>query len=221
MIAALLPVKSLSSAKQRLAGFLSAEQREILARTMFEEVLATIRTVRGLDLIAVATSDPFVISHARSSGVEVFGELEQLGHSHSADAAADRAVSLGATTVIMLPIDVPLVTRLEIESLIEGAGSSGAGSGDGMPTLIVVPSGDGTGTNALVRTPPNVIQARFGPGSFRAHCAQAESAGVKLKVMRPAGLLFDIDTPEDVAELLSRAPDSRVGRLLRTQIAAK
>jgi 2-phospho-L-lactate guanylyltransferase len=213
MIAALLPVKSLSNAKQRLAGFLSAEQREILARTMFEEVLRTLCTVRGLDLIAVATSDPFVTRHARAAGVEVFEEREQLSHSHSADAAAQRAAALGSTAVIMLPIDVPLVTRLEIENLAEEAGSA-----YGMPALIVVPSADGTGTNALVRTPPSVIRARFGPGSFRAHCGEAESAGITLKVMRPAGLLFDIDTPEDVEELISRAPDSRVGRLLRAQI---
>jgi 2-phospho-L-lactate guanylyltransferase (CobY/MobA/RfbA family) len=68
-----------------------------------------------------------------------------------------------------------------------------------------------------VRTPPNAIKACFGPGSFRAHCGQAETLSVPLKIMRPAGLLFDIDTPEDVAEMIVRAPDSRVGRLLRTQ----
>jgi 2-phospho-L-lactate guanylyltransferase len=210
MIFALLPVKSPQNAKQRLTGFLSPEQREILARTMFEEVLATLCSVRGLDRIAVATSDPAIALRARSSGVEVFEEHEQLGHSHSADAASQRAASLGARSVILMPIDVPLVTRGEIEDLI-------AEACDG---VIVVPSGDGTGTNALVRTPPNAIPACFGPNSFRAHCGQAESLGLRLKVMRPAGLLFDIDTPEDVAEMLERAPESRVGRLLRAQLSA-
>lgn len=211
MIFALLPVKSPKNAKQRLSGFLSPQQRETLARTMFEEVLVTLCSVRGLHHIAVATSDPDIARHASSSRVEVFEEHQQLGHSHSADMACERALALGATSVILLPIDVPLVTRLEIESLVEEA----------QPGLIVVPSSDGTGTNALVRTPPNAIRACFGPGSFRAHCGQAESLGIPLKVMRPPGLLFDIDTPEDVTELIARAPESRVGRLLRSQMAAR
>jgi 2-phospho-L-lactate guanylyltransferase len=114
---------------------------------------------------------------------------------------------MGASSVVMLPIDVPLVKREEIEALI-AAGDRG---------VVVVPSGDGTGTNALVRNPPDAIQACFGPGSFRKHCDQAESRGIPLKVMRPPGILFDIDTPEDVAELLERAPQSRIAQLLRSQ----
>ena len=209
MIVAVLPVKSPKNAKQRLVGLLSPEQREVLARTMFEEVLATLCSARGLDCIAVATSDFRIAQHARSAGVDVFEEQEQLGHSHSADMASQKAAGLGATSVLLVPIDVPLITRTEIEGLI-------AESGHG---VIVVPSGDGTGTNALLRTPPNAIKACFGPNSFRAHCSQTETLGIPLKVMRPPGLLFDIDTPEDVAELLLRAPDSRVARLLRSQTA--
>lgn len=211
MIAALLPVKSPRNAKQRLTGFLSPTQRETLARAMFEEVLGTLCSVRGLGCIAVATSDHEIAHRARETGVEVFIETEQVSHSHSADLAAQKAAAMGATSVILLPIDVPLVTRDEIESLIEGAEHG----------VVVVPSSDGTGTNALVRTPPNAIKACFGPGSFRAHCGQAESLGLPLKVMRPAGLLFDIDTPDDVAEIIARAPDSRIGRWLREQTAGK
>lgn len=209
MIFALLPVKSPENAKQRLSKFLSPQQREALARAMFEEVLATLCSVRGLERIVVATSDKAIAQRARSCGVQIFEEKEQLGHSHSADMASERAMELGATSIILLPIDVPLVTAAEIESLIE----------ESLHGVVVVPSGDGTGTNALVRTPPNAIKACFGPGSFLAHCGQAESLGVPCKVLRPPGILFDVDTPEDVAELIARAPDSRIGRLLRSQIA--
>jgi len=69
-------------------------------------------------------------------------------------------------------------------------------------------------TNALLRTPPDVIESRFGPGSFAAHLEQARMRGVRADVARPAGLMFDIDTPEDVAELLQRAPGCRVARFL-------
>jgi 2-phospho-L-lactate guanylyltransferase len=211
MICAVLPVKAPINAKQRLKGFLSPAQREALARLMFHEVLSTLCTVRGLDRIIVATSDQAVADHASHSGATVFEEYEQQGHSHSADAAARRAMGFGAATVLLLPIDVPLVTRTEIEDLIQATGRlSDRG-------VIIVPSSDGTGTNALVRTPPDAIASCFGPGSFLAHLNQAQQRGVPATVLRPAGLLFDIDTPEDVEELLRRAPDSRTAQWLRTQ----
>jgi len=174
---------------------------------MFQEVFSTLCAVRGLDRIFVATSDQAVADHASRAGATVFEEHEQRGHSHSADAAARRAMGLGAATVLLLPIDVPLVTKTEIEDLICATEAG----------VIIVPSSDGTGTNALVRTPPDAIASCFGPGSFRAHLEQARQRGVPATVLRPAGLLFDIDTPEDVDELLRRAPDSRTAQWLRTQ----
>jgi 2-phospho-L-lactate guanylyltransferase len=206
MIFAVLPVKAPKNAKQRLSGFFTPEQRETLARAMFEEVLATLCAVEGFARVVVVTSDETAAGRARACGAHVFEETEQQSHSVSADAAARRAVECGASTVVLLPIDVPLVTKEEIETLIAEPG----------PGVIVVPSSDGTGTNALVRTPPSVIESRFGPGSFRKHMGQAEAAGVPAKVLRPPGLLFDIDTPEDIAELLARAPDCRIAALVRS-----
>lgn len=209
MIFAVLPVKSPKNAKQRLAGFLTPEAREKLAWAMYEEVLNKLCTVQGLDRVAVATADKGVASIAQSRGVEVFLEQEQHSHSRSADAASVRAMEMGATAVILLPIDVPLITPEEIESLISSADRG----------VVVVPSGDGTGTNALVRNPPDAIQACFGPGSFRKHCDLAEARGIPLKIVRPPGILFDIDTPEDIAELISRAPDNRIAQFLLSQKA--
>lgn len=137
----------------------------------------------------------------------VFLEPDQRGHSHSADRAARRAIELGAKTVLLLPIDVPLATTAEIESLAAAA----------HPGVIIVPSADGTGTNALVRTPPDAIESRFGKNSFRAHLEQAQARGMEASVMQPPGIVFDVDTPEDVAELLARVPECRTAALLRAQ----
>ncbi len=205
MIFALLPVKAPANAKQRLSGLLTPAQRERLARLMYEDMLQTLCSARGLDCVVVVTSDQTAAEYARRAGAMVFEEQEQRGHSHSADAAARRAMTLGALTVLLAPIDVPLVTTAEIEEL---AGKARRG-------LIIVPSSDGAGTNALLRTPPDVIESRFGPGSFAAHWNQARTLGVPAEVARPAGLMFDIDTPGDVAELIARAPDCRAARFLQ------
>src|ERR1700693_5968882 len=110
---AILPVKARANAKLRLAELLTAAQREMLARVMFEEMLEKLTAARGIDRVVVATSDESAAEHARRAGVTVFHEQDQRAHSHSADRAALRAMELGADTVLLLPIDVPLVTIAE------------------------------------------------------------------------------------------------------------
>ncbi len=211
MTVAILPVKSPQNAKQRLKGFLGVEQREALARMLYRQTLATLCKAEGIDRVVVATCDPDVAAHARRCGVMVFEENEQVSHSVSADAACLRAMEMGATTVLLVPIDVPTVTAADFTRLAAAA----------RPGLIVVPSSDGTGTNALVRTPPNCIASKFGPGSFHAHCSQATAKGLDLDVLRLPGLMFDIDTPEDVAEFLSSPRECEVSSFLRDACALK
>src|ERR1700739_2680315 len=185
MIFALLLVKSPRNAKERLSGFLSSEQREKLARTLYKQTLAALCQAKGIDRVVVVTNDSDVSEHARSSGSLVFEEKEQVSHSVSADAACLRAIELGATTVLLVPIDVPLVTPTDFSRLA-------AAARPGLPAgLIVVPSADGTGTNAMVRTPPDVIESRFGPGSCRAHLDQARLKNVPADILRPPGLTLD------------------------------
>lgn len=215
MIFAILPVKSPQNAKQRLTGFLAVEQRETLARILYRQTLAALCQAQGIDRVVVATSDVEIAHHARSSGALVFEEDQQVSHSVSADAACLRAMEMGASTVLLVPIDVPTVTASDFTEL---AASSNSGA---RPGLIVVPSSDGTGTNALVRTPPDCIQSRFGPGSFRAHLDQALSKGLPADVLRLPGLMFDIDTPEDVAEFLAQPRECRVSSFLRSACASK
>jgi 2-phospho-L-lactate/phosphoenolpyruvate guanylyltransferase len=209
MIFAILPVKDPRSAKQRLASLLSDAEREWLARAMYEEMLAKLCATRGFDGVLVITNDETAARRARESGADVVEEREQISHSHSADTAARKARELGADAVALLPIDVPLVTVQELDELAVAAQHG----------VLIVPSADGTGTNALVRTPPDAIPSRFGPGSLQAHLEEARSRGVAARVVRPPGLLFDVDTPEDVEELLVRAPESRIAGLLHSKWA--
>jgi 2-phospho-L-lactate/phosphoenolpyruvate guanylyltransferase len=211
VIFAILPVKSPRNAKQRLTGFLAVEERQTLARMLYRQTLATLCQAEGIDRVVVATSDSEIAEHARQSGAMVFEEREQVSHSVSADAACLRAMEMGASTALLVPIDVPTATPADFTRLAASA----------RPGLIVVPSSDGTGTNALVRTPPNCIQSRFGPGSFRAHLDQALSKGLPADVLRLPGLMFDIDTPEDVAELLAGSHECPVSSFLRVACASK
>ena len=217
MIFAILPVKSPHNAKQRLKEFLAVEERETLARMLYTQTLAALCQAEGIDRVVVVTCDAEVAGHARRAGALVFEENEQVSHSVSADAACLRAMELGASTVLLVPIDIPTVTPGDFSQLAASARPFASAR----PGVIVVPSSDGTGTNALVRTPPDCIESRFGPGSCRAHLDQARSRGLPAEVLRIPGLMFDLDTPEDVAEFLARSEESQISSFQRAACASK
>jgi 2-phospho-L-lactate/phosphoenolpyruvate guanylyltransferase len=214
VIFALLPVKSPQNAKQRLNGYLPAASRQALARLLYTQTLATLCQASGIDRVLVVTSDAEIAAHARGMGAWVMEESRQTSHSASADAACQRAMEMGAETALLVPIDVPLASRADFE----GLASAGMFS---RPGVVIVPSAEGTGTNALARTPPDVIPSCFGPGSFQAHLVQARLRGIPAQVLRLPGLMFDIDTPEDVAQLLERAPECHVASFLRSACALR
>ena len=199
MICGLLPVKSPSGALQRLQAVLSPPERARLAGAMYREMLEKMMAVERFDRLVVASNDKSVLGHARRAGACVLEESGQNSHSRSADWAAARCLEMGARTLVFVPIDVPLATSGELDSL------AAAGRQLGDPGLIIVPSQDGSGTNALVRTPPGVVTSCFGTGSFEAHIAQAKEKAVPVEVRRPPGIVFDVDTPEDLLTLRLRA----------------
>jgi 2-phospho-L-lactate guanylyltransferase len=180
---------------QRLTELLSSKEREVLARVLFSQSLNTLLGVSRLDGILVVSTDQGILDEATGAGVAVLAESTQQGHSASAERGVEEAVRRGADAVLLAPIDVPLATAEEYERLLDTAGRS-SGS-----RVLIVPSEDGTGTNALVRSPPVIIQSCFGPDSFRIHSERARAQAAEVIVERPPGLVFDLDTPADLAVL--------------------
>jgi 2-phospho-L-lactate/phosphoenolpyruvate guanylyltransferase len=215
--AVLLPVKRFADSKHRLAATVTAEQRELLARTMFEDVWETLTRWQGADELIVITAEPFVLERIASEQarptrmrIVTIAEKEQISHSESTRRATTLAKERGITTLISIPIDTPAATGEELSELLELSRKY---------EVIVVPSGDGTGTNALVRTPPDAITAHFGPGSCRRHIEDAQTNFQKYRLITPPGLTADIDTPEEARQFLAMADrlgrDCRTARLLR------
>lgn len=215
MIFALLPVKPPHLAKQRLSAVLAPQDRETLASMMFEHVFNALCAARGLDRIVVITGHAPAAVRAQSAGALVFDDPEILGHKNTADRAARRTMELGASIVLMVPIDLPLVTAAEFDELISAARRLPK------PGALLVPSFDGSGTNVLALSPPDAIESCFGENSFRGHVAEARARRVPLQVLHLPGLVLDLDTPEDIAELLARAPESKFAQLLRSKCPSK
>jgi 2-phospho-L-lactate guanylyltransferase len=206
---AILPVKSFNAAKQRLAGLLGAGSRQALAQAMFSDVLTSLRHVPGLDAVAVVTSDRVAESAALGERVQVLRDTEQAGQSEAALIGIRYAQAAAYERVLLVPGDTPLVDPHDVGALLELDSP-----------IAIVPDRHGTGTNALLLAPPDVITPSFGPGSFDRHVAAARDAAVEYAVARISALMFDVDTPDDLADL-SAALDERRGQAASTRGALR
>ena len=202
----LIPIKDLSCAKQRLAPLLNERQRTELAWAMLEGTFDAAVRVTGVERVAVVTSYQPVIEKAHRLGFEVILEREQISESASVDFASRRLEENGVDAVLRLPIDLPLITSEEVEKILALDAQA--------PSCVIVPSRDGTGTNALLRCPPTLFKSHFGPGSFEKHLAEARIAGALLEIIELPRLALDIDDRSDIEELGRVGRESATYRLL-------
>ncbi|MEP7337988.1 MAG: 2-phospho-L-lactate guanylyltransferase [Acidobacteriota bacterium] len=207
----LIPVKDLTRAKQRLAGLMTQTERTQLAWAMLENTLAVVNRVTAADRIAVVTLYKPAITLAESYGIEVIPEAEQISESVSVDFGSREVTKRGAQSVLRLPIDLPLITVEDIEMILfcEQEGNSS------MPSVVIVPSREGTGTNAILRRPPALFPSHFGAGSLAKHLKEAERANAECKVINLPRVALDIDEPEDLAELFKHQQNSQVSEWLK------
>ena len=208
MRALLLPIKDLRNAKQRLAGVLTPEERFALAHAMLADTIRAFRGVLRAEKIFVVTNYGPAMQSARENGWEVLGEGQQISESVSVDTASWQCQERGFTAVLRLPLDLPLVRARDIDELLGVECSA--------PAVVLVPSRDGTGTNAILRTPPTLFPSHFGDGSFAKHCGEAVRAEAHIVKRRNVRLEMDVDDEADLLALLQHdLSGTRTGAWLR------
>jgi 2-phospho-L-lactate guanylyltransferase len=203
---AVLPIKRFAAAKQRLAAGMDGQRRRDLVEAMAADVLAAIGEARAIERTIVVTDEPAAVGLARAADAEVVADPGEGGHSAAALAGIARAEATGAGCVALLPGDCPLLDPRELDRLLTGIPERYVG---------IVPDRHGTGTNALVLSPPAAIAPAFGEGSCARHVAAAREAGVPFGVEEVSSLGLDLDTPADLIAL-TRELESRPGRASRS-----
>lgn len=201
---AVVPVKRFGEAKRRLAAGIDDERREALVAAMLEDTLEAIEGSRAIKRTIVVTGDPRAQEIVAASSAEVLPDPADEGHVVAALAGIARAEVDGASCVALLPGDCPLLEPKELDRLLTGIPSS---------FVAVVPDRHGTGTNALVLSPPDAIQPAFGEGSCARHVAAAREADIPFAVEELPSLALDLDTPADMVALTrALAAGSKRGR---------
>jgi 2-phospho-L-lactate guanylyltransferase len=143
----IVPVKDLSQAKNRLSSLLPQDVRTDIAYAMLEDVLKALGSARLPDRKLVVTMDKRAAEIARGLGIDVLEETEQKGESLSVDEASVACKKMGATSVLVIPGDAPLITASDIDAVLERELPP--------PSAVLVPARDYMGTNAILRNPPD------------------------------------------------------------------
>jgi 2-phospho-L-lactate guanylyltransferase len=198
---AVVPVKNLEDAKQRLAGVLSAPERCALFRAMLENVLSALARGRDLAGVVLVTRDAEARALAARYGARVLEEQANRGHTAASSFGARTLAREGVAGMVQLPADIPLVTPEDVAALLQAHGCA--------PAVTLAPSRDERGSNAVACSPADALPLRFGDDSYVPHLRRARSLGIEPRVVRRPGLELDVDTPEDLLAFLATPSRTR------------
>ena len=202
----LVPIKETLLAKQRLASVLDQPSRTQLAHAMLHDVLSAVQDWKNRPGVGVVTSDRYAIGLAEKFGFDIIADAENPGETGAIEMATRVCVERGEESTLVIPADIPLVEAWELDEIVRCAPREGT---------VLVPAGDGRGTNAAFRRPANLFPLRFGNDSFQPHQVAAEAAGRPCIVLRLPGIAVDVDQPSDLQHIASLAGETRAQRLAR------
>jgi 2-phospho-L-lactate guanylyltransferase len=201
-LVAIIPVGSIEGAKSRLGAVLDAEERRDLALRLAATTIGAAVGTAGIYETLVVTPDDEVRDLAAQAGAR---PLRQRGGglNDGLRQGRDEAVAAGARAILVLPIDIPRVSPELLGPVVALASSP-------EPLVGIVPDRHGRGTNALLLSPPDVIEFCFGGDSKDAHLGAARAAGARVEVL-DGPLTLDIDTPEDLLIAGAETPETGGG----------
>jgi 2-phospho-L-lactate guanylyltransferase len=188
---AIIPVKSLSEAKSRLATHLTLHQRENLVLDMLHHVLQALRESNVLEQVSVVSSDQRVLRQAQAWGAQAVVE-EMPGHNAALHAAALQELAAGTSALLTIAADLPLLHPSDIRVLVAQSA---------LYPVVLASSRDGTGTNAILVRPPLAIPYLFGENSLQRYQQAARQWQLDSTIYHSIGLSLDIDTIDDLDDL--------------------
>jgi len=187
---AIVPVKPLRRGKSRLAGALSEDERTELNRTLLQHTLKTLSDIKELEEVLVVSRDPQALTIARNYGARTVREDGQPELNTALKRATVVAQVYATRGVLVLPADLPLISREDVLTLVERASEP--------PVVVIAPDRHEKGTNALLISPAGLIEYDFGENSFQRHCELVKKAGARLEIVNLPSLGLDLDVPEDL-----------------------
>jgi 2-phospho-L-lactate guanylyltransferase len=176
---------------------------------MLHDVLSAVQQWKGRPAVGIVTSDTYATQLANEYEFEIIPDPENPGETGAIEMATQVCLERGEDSTLVIPADIPLIQPWELEEIYKQAPDRGS---------VLVPAGDGRGTNAAFRRPANLFPLRFGNDSFKPHCAAAQATGQLCLILNLPGIAVDIDNPEDLQQLIALAGNTRAQRLAREYV---
>lgn len=155
---------------------------------MLHHVIYTLQDSNVLDYVSVVSLDKHVLEQAQAWGAHVRVE-EEIGHNPALTSAALQEIAAGSTSLLTISADLPLLHISDIHNMIEQSKQH---------AVVLAPSYDHTGTNALLVRPPLALPYTFGPGSLQRYLSESRKRQLSCSLSTSIGLGLDIDTIEDL-----------------------
>ena len=168
-----VPVKPFGEGKSRLASQLSPTERAGVSRQMLVHLMEVAEASQVLAGVLVVSRDQNVLALAVEAGAIPVEEARE-GINAALDQATAVAAQRGAQAILVLPGDLPLITRQDIAQLAQSLPN---------PTGICLAESKDGGTNALAMRPVGAIPYAFGAESFHRHRSLAQAAGLPIHII--------------------------------------
>ena len=190
---AIIPVKSFSKAKTRLN--IPQVKRELLCKEMLEEVLRTLSKCKSIDDIVIVSKDDAAIKLGKSFGaIQIFDD--DLGVNQAVHLADQYLSDLECNCSVIFPQDIPMMESSDVDSLLGFLKSKNS--------VILVPSRQFNGTNALVRYYVSSMKTQYDKGSYSHQINAAKSVTQNISLALIRRMMLDIDDEFDLAFMLKQ-----------------
>lgn len=199
---AIVPVKRFENSKTRLSPILTDGERAQLAGLMLGDTLKALAAT-GVRIVVVS-SDGRAKEVADLHGATFLQQGSDSGVNSAVALADAYCKKNGAVASIVVPQDLPLLDSRDIRRII-------ATAAEDERCIVICPSVRYDGTNVLLRRPPAAIKTHYDNNSYEMHLQAARQAGIPARVALIERLMFDVDTPADVAELAMRVEKNKQG----------
>ena len=211
-----VPIKAFTGAKTRLSDRLDPDQRACLAQAAADRVLRAVADCPLVELRLAVVDTNLAARMALHRNFEVLQRPDLLGQSAAVGAGFSAAIKRGATNILTVSADIPLVRPKDIDEILRPR----------PPVLVMVSDREGLGTNAMRLDPAIDLHFHFGPDSLAMHKREAAALRLPVKVIDNRRVRLDIDTPDDIDALEVFGPDGRrvlieAGQLRAEQITDK
>ena len=200
-IYAIIPVSKFKNAKTRLSPFLSEEERENLLKVMLQDVTDTLK--KHVDKIFIISRDEDVLNYAKKLNLDTILEDEN-SNLNKALKQAMKYCKGKAKKIIIVPSDVPLIGKTNVQMLIDASKSL---------DFIIVPS-KGGGTNMIIMK-PMAIHTRFEGFSYKEHVQAAERKKLNPQVHDSFFMALDVNTAEDLGEIMIHGEKTHTRKYLK------